>query len=207
MLHNLNKLEETIMNSENEYDFETARERKITLNLSDADIYKLSAQAGRGGLKVNELLENFIGDVINRTFSEGWGFAREWANIIEGKTEDSLLSYSLKKGITPGNIFGKYRDEIIKEYLNLYPNANIEEEIEKCQEWRKEYDLLREGEPTQAKKQLSPLELGNLQAKALENVKAIVKEKNLYEELVNNIDVNEIVLDEPMDQLEPGIEI
>ncbi len=111
------------MNSENEYDFETARERKITLNLSDADIYKLSAQAGRGGLKVNELLENFIGDVINRTFSEGWGFAREWANIIEGKTEDSLLSYSLKKGITPGNIFGKYRDEIIKEYKDKSQNC------------------------------------------------------------------------------------
>lgn len=57
------------------------RPREIKLNLSDADCERLAEMAGKGGLTVAELLENFIGDLVDGTHSNGSDeqmYAEQW---------------------------------------------------------------------------------------------------------------------------------
>lgn len=49
----------------------TIKPRTITLNLSDADCERIAKEAGKAGLTVSELLENFIGDLVGGTYSNG----------------------------------------------------------------------------------------------------------------------------------------
>lgn len=49
----------------------TLRERTISLNLSDADVLRISEKAASVGLTVSQLLENFIGDLVCGTYSNG----------------------------------------------------------------------------------------------------------------------------------------
>ena len=49
----------------------TIRERTVKLNLSDADINRISERAASVGLTVSELLESFIGDLVDGTYSNG----------------------------------------------------------------------------------------------------------------------------------------
>lgn len=41
------------------------------MNLSDADVRRLAEKSGEGGLTISELLENFIGDLVDGTYSNG----------------------------------------------------------------------------------------------------------------------------------------
>lgn len=52
-------------------EIESIEERIISLNLSDADVIRISKRAGYAGLTVSELLENFIGDLVCGTYSNG----------------------------------------------------------------------------------------------------------------------------------------
>lgn len=52
-------------------EIETIKERTITLKLSDADCERIAIKAGMGGQTVAELLENFIGDLVDGTYSNG----------------------------------------------------------------------------------------------------------------------------------------
>jgi len=52
-------------------EIETIKERTITLKLSDADCDRIAKKAGMHGLTVGELLENFIGDLVDGTYSNG----------------------------------------------------------------------------------------------------------------------------------------
>lgn len=59
----------------------TIKERDIKINLSDADVQRIWKKAGSVGLTVSELLENFIGDLVYGTYSNGSDeriFANEW---------------------------------------------------------------------------------------------------------------------------------
>lgn len=49
----------------------TIKPRTITLQLSDADCERIAKEAGKAGLTVSELLENFIGDLVCGTYSNG----------------------------------------------------------------------------------------------------------------------------------------
>lgn len=49
----------------------TIRERTVKLSLSDADIVRVSEKAASVGLTVAELLQNFIGDLTDGTYSNG----------------------------------------------------------------------------------------------------------------------------------------
>ena len=49
----------------------TIKPRTITLNLSDADCERIAKEAGKAGLTVSELLQNFIGDLVCGTYSNG----------------------------------------------------------------------------------------------------------------------------------------
>lgn len=62
-------------------EIETIRERTITLNLSEADMERIRKKAGDAGLTVSELLENFVGDLIDGTYSNGSDermYAQRW---------------------------------------------------------------------------------------------------------------------------------
>ncbi len=62
-------------------EIETIKPRTITLNLSDSDCERISIKAAEGGLTVEELLKNFIGDLTDGTYSNGSDermYANEW---------------------------------------------------------------------------------------------------------------------------------
>ena len=50
---------------------ETVRERTISVKLSDADCKRVLAAAGQYGMTVGELLEKFIADLVDGTFTNG----------------------------------------------------------------------------------------------------------------------------------------
>ena len=52
-------------------EIETIRERTFKMRLSDADVERLALKAASGGLLPEELLENFIGDLVWGTYSNG----------------------------------------------------------------------------------------------------------------------------------------
>lgn len=59
----------------------TIRERTVKLSLSDADIVRVSEKAASVGLTVSELLQSFIGDLTDGTYSNGSDermLANEW---------------------------------------------------------------------------------------------------------------------------------
>lgn len=45
--------------------------RTYKLELSDADAKKITLLSGKYGLNISELLENFIGDLVDGTFTNG----------------------------------------------------------------------------------------------------------------------------------------
>lgn len=59
----------------------TIKTRKISLDLSDADVRSICEKAGQVGLTVSELLQNFIGDLVGGTYSNGSDerdFSQQW---------------------------------------------------------------------------------------------------------------------------------
>ena len=56
---------------EQQKEIETIRERKITVKLSDADCDRLARKCGKHGLTIGELIENFVGDLVGGTYSNG----------------------------------------------------------------------------------------------------------------------------------------
>lgn len=84
----------------NQNEEKTIKDRKIVVKLSDADIDRICNKAGEAGLSVSELLENFIGDLVGGTYSNGsderdaaldW-YERCWFGMFQ---EDTLLRYLL----------------------------------------------------------------------------------------------------------------
>ena len=56
---------------EQQEEIEIIRERKITVKLSDADCDRLAKKCGEYGLTIGELIENFVGDLVDGTYSNG----------------------------------------------------------------------------------------------------------------------------------------
>lgn len=68
--------------TEQQKEIETIKPRTYSLNLSDADVKRIAKTAGGYGLTVSKLLENFIGDLVSGTYSNGSDermYARQWA--------------------------------------------------------------------------------------------------------------------------------
>lgn len=62
-------------------EIETIRPRTIEVKLSDADVERISKLAGEYGLTVGALIENFLGDLVCGTYSNGSDermYARQW---------------------------------------------------------------------------------------------------------------------------------
>lgn len=70
-----------ISGKEQQKEIETIRERTFKIRLSDADVERLALKAASGGLLPEELLQNFIGDLVRGTYSNGSDermYAEQW---------------------------------------------------------------------------------------------------------------------------------
>lgn len=71
-----------MINGEEQHkEIETIKERSVILRLSEADCKRIAEKAGRAGLSVGELLEGFIGDLVDGTYSHGSDermYAEQW---------------------------------------------------------------------------------------------------------------------------------
>ena len=109
---------------EQQKEIETIRERKITVKLSDADCDRLARKCGEHGLTIGELIENFVGDLVGGTYSNGsderdyadqW-FERCWFGMFP---EPTLLNHLLNLGYEP------------EHYLDMLENVEtIKSDIE-----------------------------------------------------------------------------
>lgn len=62
-------------------EIKTIKERTFVLKLSDADVKRMFEKAGSIGLTVSELLQSFIGDLVDGTYSNGSDertYAQQW---------------------------------------------------------------------------------------------------------------------------------
>lgn len=137
-------------------EIETIRERTITVKLSDADCDRLARKCGECGLTVGELLENFIGDLVGGTYSNGsderdyaerW-LERCWFGMFP---EPTLLNHLLSWGLEPEDYL-EYLDNIEtavkeKEYLAAHPEEADEGEIQSLDDdiayWQEEAESMR----------------------------------------------------------------
>lgn len=148
------------MNQDEE--IKTIKERQIIVKLSDADIDRICNKAGEVGLSVSELLENFIGDLVGGTYSNGsdereaasdW-YERCWFGMFP---EETFLRYLLCDRYYDPNEFIELLENIeiakgiIENYENNSDKYNEEdlEEIEYTREdlrdWNKEYQEIVNG--------------------------------------------------------------
>lgn len=121
-----------------EKEIETIKERTISLKLSDADCERIARKAGLGGITVSQLLQNFIGDLVDGTYSNGsderyraeqW-YERCWFSWVN---EDSLLHYLLDWGHDVDDFLTVY-----DELKNFEANPlEYSEEVEELEEGEK----------------------------------------------------------------------
>lgn len=86
--------------SNQEKEIATIKKRYIPISLSDADCERLAIKAGEVGLTVDELLRNFIGDLVDGTYSNGSDermYANQWfeRTCIFHSSHNTLLIYLL----------------------------------------------------------------------------------------------------------------
>ena len=123
---------------EQQKEIETIRERKITVKLSDADCDRLARKCGEHGLTIGELIENFVGDLVGGTYSNGsderdyadqW-FERCWFGMFP---EPTLLNHLLHLGYEPEHYLDMLENvETIKSDIEI-TKQNI---AEPSDEWK-----------------------------------------------------------------------
>ena len=127
-----------IVNARQQKEIETIRERKITVKLSDADCDRLARKCGEHGLTIGELIENFVGDLVGGTYSNGsderdyadqW-FERCWFGMFP---EPTLLNHLLNLGYEPEHYLDMLENvETIKSDIEI-TKQNI---AEPSDEWK-----------------------------------------------------------------------
>ena len=83
-------------------EIETIKERTLVLKLSDADCDRILQKAASHGMTVSELLESFIGDLVDGTFTNGSDeryLAEDWFNRCGFERDDkrTLLWHLLEQ--------------------------------------------------------------------------------------------------------------
>ena len=141
--------------TEQQKEIKTIKERNISVKLSDADCERLVRKCGEHGLTVGELIENFVGDLVGGTYSNGsdermyanqW-FDRCWFGMFP---ELTLLSHLLYCGDDPEHYLNTL-DNIEtakkeKEYLAEHPEEADEEAqylVGDIESWHKELKDMR----------------------------------------------------------------
>lgn len=124
--------------TEQEREIETIKERTFTLKLSDADVKRVWKKAGEVGLTASELLEQFIGDLVHGTYSNGsdermraneW-FDRCWFGMFPDKTFLRYLLYwtNLEDTLELWDDIKTAKEEL--EYSKTHKDEFEEDEIE-----------------------------------------------------------------------------
>ena len=110
--------------TEQQNDIKIVKERRITVKMSDSDCDRLARKCGECGITIGELIQSFIGDLIDGTYSNGsderdyadrW-FERCWFGMFPKPT---LLNHLLNLGYEP------------EHYLDMLENVEtIKSDIE-----------------------------------------------------------------------------
>lgn len=116
-------------------EIKTIQERTITLKLSDNDCERIALEAGLVGMTVGKLLENFIGDLVDGTYSNG-SDERMYADLWFKRCEFSmfpsqtLLRHLLQNGHSVEGFLEAYR-----EYQNykIHPEEYVDDTEELCE--------------------------------------------------------------------------
>lgn len=121
-------------------EIETIRERKIMIKLSDKDCERISDLCGEHNITVANLLESFIGDLVDGTYSNGSDermYAQQWFERCGFGMfpENTLLNFLLHMDYDVYDDFLKVIDDIETGYAELEdykknPSVFDEEEIE-----------------------------------------------------------------------------
>ena len=132
-------------------EIETIKDRYIKLKLSDADCERVYNLCGRYNINVAELLENFIGDLVGGTYTNGSDerlFARNYfERIFDSSEECTLLRWLLWQDYDVYDDFLEIIDNIENGYAELEdykkdPSVFDEEEIEflktDIEDWEKQ---------------------------------------------------------------------
>lgn len=100
-------------------EIKTIKERTIKLKLSDADCERISKKAGKCGISVGILLENFIGDLVGGTYTNGsdeCSFADDWFERCWFSTpKETLLKHLLEQ------------DDDVEDFLIAYDEVKYYE--------------------------------------------------------------------------------
>ncbi len=95
--------------TEQQNDIKTVKERRITVKMSDSECDRLARKCGECGITIGELIQSFIGDLIDGTYSNGsderdyadqW-FERCWFGMFPKPT---LLNHLLNNGWQIGGV-------------------------------------------------------------------------------------------------------
>lgn len=124
-------------------EIETIKERTIKLKLSDADCDRILKKAGEHSLTVAELIENFIGDLVDGTYSNGSDermMAQDWFDrcYFGMFPEDTLLRHLLEEDYNPKDFLIAYTEnELYKsDPKKYYEDEEISpEEMEEDALW------------------------------------------------------------------------
>lgn len=114
-------------------EIKTICERILKLRLSDADVRRIAEKAGAHGLTISELIENFIGDLVGGTYSNGSDerdYAEQWFERCWF-------------GMFPDNTFLKFLIELGAVYhvLELWDDIQqAREEIDRIKSRPEDYD-------------------------------------------------------------------
>jgi hypothetical protein len=121
-----------------EMEIKTIKQRQFDLNLSDADVDRIFKKAGSCNLTVEELLENFVGDLVNGTYTNGSDermYAGNWFERcgFSYTSKKSLLTYILQYDLLE-DVVGTYEDiQAFKgeiQYAKTDPEEYTKEDIE-----------------------------------------------------------------------------
>lgn len=100
-------------------EIETIKERSIILKLSDADVQRIWEKSGSVGLSVSEMFENFVGDLVDGTYSNGSDerdLANQWFDRCGFGMfpEKTLLRFLIDRGT-------------IEDFMELYDDIKTSE--------------------------------------------------------------------------------
>ena len=114
---------------------ETIKDRTLVLKLSDADCDRILQKAASHGMTVSGLLESFIGDLVDGTFTNGSDeryLAEDWFNRCGFERDDkrTLLWHLLEQNTD------------LENFIELYEeNEEYKSHPEEFEEQREEYEM------------------------------------------------------------------
>ena len=129
--------------------------RQLEIKLSEEDVRKITSKAGELGMTVAELIEHFIGDLVDGTYTSGSderACADYWLERCGfGRFSDTFLQYLFENQILE-DVLEAWDDmdqqeskEQLDEYWNGYIQqmrfgafSTFDEEMEKVLKWREE---------------------------------------------------------------------